>query len=369
MNDRNEDERTDTAITTTSGFAIETRRNAENAAITMAAKARANIEAACIMAERHPRSWLTVRTQMLGECKRPGFCESARYKLPRQKFNPKTGQYEDANITGFSIRFAEAALRYMTNMSAGSEVVYEDDEKQIILVTVRDFESNTAIESSVNIPKRIEKKKLRKGDSPISSRTNSSGQTVFLVAATDDEIAMKANSLVSKAMRNSILRMLPGDIADECEEMIERTKANKHAEDPMAAIKKVTDAFASQLVMPDQLERYLGHDLATISPKELDDLRGVCVAIKDGDITWAEALDAKIGVVEDGDSAAADRQAAVEASIEKVKARQAEKKREADARRDAAKQAQQQAPATTEPPKSEPKQAKPPMREPGDDVE
>lgn len=366
------DEKQSTEITTTNGFAIETRRNAENAAITMAAKARANIEAACIMAERHPRSWLNVRTQMLNECRRPGFCESARYSLPRKKYNQDTGKWDDTAIIGFSIRFAEAALRYMSNMSAGSEVVYEDDEKQIVLVTVRDFESNTSVETSVNVPKRIEKKRLKKGDVPISSRQNSYGDTVFLVQATDDEIAMKANSLVSKAMRNSILRMLPGDIADECEEMIAKTKADKHAADPMAAIKKVTDAFAALRVMPDQLEKYIGHELATITPKELDDLRGVCVAIKDGDVTWVEALDAKIGVVEEGDTAAAERQASVAEAVEKVKQRQAEKKREAEAKRS-------QQPGTTQPaqpatePKSEPKQEPPApskrMREPGEDIE
>lgn len=310
-------ENTSTQIVKTEGFsAIETRQNAEMAAMTMAAKARATIEAACVLAERHPRNWLNVRARLLDECKRPGFCEAAIYKLPRG----------GSTITGFSIRFAEAALRYMTNMSAGSEVVYEDEEKQIVLVTVRDYEANTAVETSVNVPKRIERKQLKRGEKPLATRVNSFGDTIYIMPASDDEVAMKHNSLVSKAIRNALLRMLPGDIADECEAAIEKTKANRHAEDPQAATKKVVDTFAGIRIMPDQLEKYVGHSLDTLSPKELDELRGIYVAVKEGDITWAEALTAKVGAPDEDESQAAERNAAVDAALAKAKQRQTEAK-------------------------------------------
>jgi len=346
---------TSTQIVTTEGFnAIETRRNAETAAITMAAKVRANIEAACVMAERHPRDWLNVRGRLLGECKRPGFCEAAIYNLPRRKYNQDTGQWEDASITGFSIRFAEAALRYMTNMSAGSEVVYEDDEKQVVLVTVRDYEANTSIETSVNVPKRVEKKKIKRGERPLSTRVNSFGDTIFIMPATDDEIAMKHNSLVSKAIRNAVLRMLPGDISDECDAAMAKTKKDKHAEDPQAATKRVVDAFSLLRVMPDQLTLYVGHSLETLSPKELDELRGIHVAIKEGEINWSEALLAKIGDPAENEEQAAERNATVDAALNKVKQRQAAKK-----------SAEAPAPAPAPPvPPSQPRQ-----REPGDDLE
>jgi hypothetical protein len=355
MSNNDNDNTQSTQIVRTEGFtAIETRQNAETAAITMAAKVRANIEAACIMAERHPRDWLNVRTRMLNECKRPGFCEAAMYKLPRRKYNQDTGQWEDASITGFSIRFAEAALRYMTNMSAGSEVVYEDDEKQMVLVTVRDYEANTSVEISVNVPKRIEKKKLKKGERPLSTRVNSYGDTVYIMPATDDEVAMKHNSLVSKAIRNALLRMLPGDISDECEEAIARTKLNKHAEDPQAAIKKVVDTFSSINVMPDQLTTYVGHSLETLSPKELDELRGLYVALKEGEITWPEALDAKTGGSDASDEQSTGRNAAVEGALAKAKEK-------VDAKRSA--KAQPTAPAPENPPTT----SAPRMREPGED--
>lgn len=290
--------------------AIETRTNAETSAIALAAQVKANIEAACIMAERHPRSMLNVRGRMLEECKRPGFAEAAIYSLPRG----------EKTISGFTIRFAEAALRYMTNMSASSNVVYDDDEKTLVTVTVRDYEGNTAIESTVSVPKRIEKKYLKRGEKPISSRVNSSGETVFLVPATDDEVAQKTNSLVSKAMRNAILRMLPGDIADECEEAIADTKKKRDAADPMAAVKRVMDAFAAIRVLPESISMYLGHDATDISPKELDELRGVYRAISDGDISWSEALEAKRGEPAADSPDEKKRNDAVAAALDKAKA-------------------------------------------------
>jgi len=88
-------------------------------------------------------------------------------------------------------------------------------------------------------------------------------------------------------------------IADECEDAIAKTKLNKHAEDPQAATKKVVDAFAGLRVMPDQLGLYVGHSLETLSPKELDELRGIYTAIRDGEIAWQDALDSKLDTGED----------------------------------------------------------------------
>jgi hypothetical protein len=300
----------DSAIVKVESFgAIESRQQSENAAIVMSARARATIEAMCVLAERHPRDWDVVRVKMLKECKRPGFAEVAIYEVPR---GGKT-------ITGFSIRFAEAVLRHVGNMSAGSEVVFEDSEKLIVMVTVRDYESNTAIETQVMVPKTTEKKSLRTGERPISSRKNSYGDTVHLVPATDDDVAMKMNSLVSKAMRNAVLRLLPGDIADECGKLIGETYAKKDAEDPDAARKKVVDSFADQHVMPDQLVLYVGHSLDALSPKELTELRGIWAAIREGEISWAEALAAKTGEVAGTAEEAKVKAAAVEAVLAKAR--------------------------------------------------
>ena len=42
--------------------------------------------------------------------------------------------------------------------------------------------------------------------------------------------------------------------------------------------------------MPATLKEYLGHDLSTCSPVELESLRDLWAAIRDGATTWADAL-------------------------------------------------------------------------------
>ena len=352
----------------------------ETAATSMAAYQKASIEAMCIMAERSPRSWATVRVKLLEECKRPGFADAARYKLPRKKWDEDLRQMVEAPIVGFSIRFAEAALRYMGNLGIEATVVYEDDRQRLLKVLARDYEVNTVISIDVAVPKQVERKKLKKNQRPISSRTNSFGDTIFIVEATDDEITSKQNALISKAMRTGVLRFIPGDIQEECEELIAETKKNRDAQDPQAAQKKVFDAFAKIGILPDKLEEYLGHDPSILTPGELDELRGVFQALADGEIrSWAEVMATKTGEVPPGDDdkEAAKKVAGTQAVIEK--ARENQRKGHTGAKGATGK-------AAPPPPKSSPKAAsaeapkgvmgeqgalplaeQPRMREPGED--
>ena len=347
----------ETAIVTTESFgAIERQRNAEVASIAMAAKVKANIEAACIMAERHPRDMLQVRAQLLQECARPRFAEKARYKLPRTRWNPETQQREPVEITGFSIRFAEAAIRYMGNMSGSSEVVYEDDEKMTLNVTVRDYERNSILEEVVIVSKTVEKSFLRKGDNPISSRMNSQNKVVYTLAATVDEITQRKNQLVSKALRTLVLRLLPADIKEECEERCIEVANDQFAKDPSAEIKKVVDTFGKIRVMPAQLAEYLGHAVDSVDVNELQLLRGIYQAISDGDATWAEVLEAREAErnpTEDGEIVTNPRSGAVGEVLAKAQAKLAERTKARQ--KPAETPSQPQAATTTR------------MREPGED--
>jgi len=80
-------------------------RSAETATSAMQASATAAVQARFVMARQQPRSWDDVRVRVLGECKRPGFAQVARYHKP-------IGD----GIEGPSIRFAEACARYAGNL-------------------------------------------------------------------------------------------------------------------------------------------------------------------------------------------------------------------------------------------------------------
>lgn len=255
----------------------------ETSSTAVAAQARAQIEARYIVAMKNPRDWDQVRFKLLKECSRPGFAEVARYSKP----------VGGSKIEGPSIRFAEAALRCMTNISPSSVVIWDDEDKRIIRVSVTDIESNLTYEQDVVIAKTVERNRLQDGQQALSSRTNSRNQIVYTVRATEDDLLNKQAAQVSKALRTQALRLLPGDILEECMDTVLETQEKRDKADPDAAKKKILDAFAKIGVTPKQLGEYLGHDTAQIVEAELKDLRAVFAAIQQGEATWHEVMATK----------------------------------------------------------------------------
>jgi len=342
-------EQQETSIVTTQTFdGVEVRRQTETAAIAMAEREKALVQASFVMAERNPRSWIQVRSDILDACKRPRFAESARFKKPLGKEQNDDGQWVQKYVEGFSIRFAEETLRTMRNIKGDITTVYEDDRQLIVSITVRDFQTNAELSSQVTVTKTVERKKPKKGQRPISSRTNSYGDTVFLVEATADEVLSKMKSIASKELRTNILRMLPSDIKEDAEDEIKRTLQRADKEDPTGAIKRIADKFAELNVKPAMLAEYLGHEIDSMSPSELDDLRCVYQAMQEG-LSWHEFVAFDTGDIgEDDKSQAAAKHAQdllvkARASLNEKKLKQ-EQKQQAAAKPAEAKPADDQSP-------------------------
>jgi hypothetical protein len=258
----------------------EMARQTETAAVAQTAKSRALVESRLIVAMQRPRSWLAVRGRLLDECKRPGFAESAWYQVKNR------GE-------GLSIRFAEAAIRCMGNVSVDTTTLYDDDGapgvpgRRVLHVEVSDMETNAVYGKDIMILKQVERKR-RDGRDVFAERINSYGDKVFIVRATEEELLGVENSHVSKTIRSGAMRVLPGDIMDECKAAIVTALREGVTADPKAALKKVCDAFAAMNVMPDDLTAYLGHGVEQATPTEIAHLRGVYTAIKGGDATLAD---------------------------------------------------------------------------------
>lgn len=263
----------------------------ETAGSAAAAQAKALVEARYTVALRFPRNEDEVRQKLLKECLRPSFAAVAIYNKPVGK-----------GIQGPSIRFAETALRLMKNITVETMTVYDDREKRIVRVTVTDLEANMPYSQDVTIEKTVERRKVNGGDEVIRSRLNKQGETVHIIAGTDDDILNKQNALISKSIRTQGLRLVPGDLIDEALWTVRQTMANKDASDPDAAKRRVFDAFSELGVSAADLAAWLGHKGESLTPKELGDLRGMYSAIKDGETTWREVMDAKDVKKPEGDS-------------------------------------------------------------------
>ena len=254
----------------------------ENSALAMAAQLKAVVEARYKMALARPRDLDTVRQNMLKDARRPSFANVAIYHKPVGK-----------GVEGPSIRFVEAAVRNMTNILTETVTVSEDDERRVIRVSVSDLETNTYFSQDVTVTKTVERSKLPQGEKPIRVRTNSKGQPVYILHGTDDDILNKQNALISKAVRTLGLRLIPGDLVDEALFYVRQTMATQDAQNPDAAKNRIIDAFSQIGVPVESLKDYLGHELSTIAPNELQELRAIYSAIKDGETSWKAIMDNK----------------------------------------------------------------------------
>lgn len=291
----------------------------ESAAVAVGQKAR--VQARIIQALQRPRKVDDFRITLLKDCQRPTFAETAIFKKPvgRELVN---GQWRDKTIEGLSIRFAETALARWGNVDIQTVTLYEDDEKRRVLVTVLDLETNAEFGSDFVVLKRVEKAKLKQGQTAISERYNNRGEKVFLVEATDDELNTRINAFRSKTIRNEGLRLIPPDIKEEAMALCRLTRDTQDAKAPDLARKKIADAFARIGVMPSHLCEYLGvENLDQTSPAQVADLREVFTAIDDGEVTWQDFMSARSEDVAPAEEQTAPGSSRVESLKERARAK------------------------------------------------
>jgi len=267
----------------------ELAQRAEHAAIAVAASARAEVESAFVMALKMPRNRDQARIEILDSCKSLIFAEKVKYKKPVGK-KKVGGTWVQNYVEGPSIRFAEEMIRTWGNVKVQCVTIYEDVSKRITLVNVMDLQKNISYSKQITIIKTVERKSAKDRDI-ISERLNSYGDRIFIVVATDDEVNIKEAALVSKEIRNASLRLIPQDIIDEAMTVTTSTITAGISSDMKSARKAILDSFASIGVKPKGLEEYIGHEIATVSPKEIADLRAVYKTISDGQATWKDYID------------------------------------------------------------------------------
>jgi len=218
-------------------------------------RAIAEVKAAVSMAMANPRQPVKAMDRILQECQRPTLAEQAVYAYPRG------GQ----QVSGPSIRLAEALARNWGNVQYGVRELSRRDHESEVEAYAWDLETNTRSSKVFTVP---------------HSRDTKKGK----VALTDSrDIYEMISNQGARRMRNAILSLIPGDVIDsavkQCDETI------KHAMGaPADQIEKMLKAFGEFGVVRAQIERRLGHRLdaeSTIS-QELVTLRKIYTSIKDG---------------------------------------------------------------------------------------
>lgn len=257
----------------------------ETAASAVAAREKAAVEARYLVALHRPRNPDNARLRLLARCESPIFSEVAEYAKP-------VGGGKKA--TGASIRMMEEVARQWGNIDVQSQVTFDDPDRRNIRVTATDLESNYAASVDVILEKTVERRNPRQGEEVVGSRTNSTGQTVYRIRADEDSFLVKQNAAISKARRECIRAVVPGDLVEEAMHRCADTRRGEVKKDPAAARKRLADAFFSLGVMPGQLCEYLGKpSLEGITEAEIEILRVIFASIKEGDTTWPEVMEEK----------------------------------------------------------------------------
>lgn len=277
------------------------------------ARIRADAQVRTALALARPRDLDVVRERMLRDAARPGFAAVATWAMPR---GGKT-------LTGPSIRFAEAALRALGNVIVDVTILHEDDTERAGEVTVADLESNQLYRQGFTVAKTIERRKLPPGarqEDIVRARIGADGQTLYILRASDQDVLMTQNSVTSRIIRTLALRLAPGDLVEEALDACDQTRRRQDAQDPAAARKRIADAFGALGVSVGDLKVHLGHPLEQCSPAEMDALRGVYAAIKEGGTTWADVAGTRATESEAGAAPAEKAAAAVRQKLAAKKA-------------------------------------------------
>ena len=224
-------------------------------ASTMVAQSREMAEAisSMQMAKMFPRDIVAVRDRILNACTRPTLAETACYTYARG------GQ----EVTGPSIRLAEAIAQQYGNMQAGVRELEQRNGESTCEAYAWDMETNTRVSKVFQVS---HVRHTKRGDT--------------LLTDPRDIYELVANN-GARRLRACILAVVPGDLVEEAVRQCDVTLATKFEVTP-DRIKNLLAKFAEYGVTKEQIEVRIQRHIDAMTPAQLADLGKKYNSIKDG---------------------------------------------------------------------------------------
>jgi hypothetical protein len=233
-------------------------------AVSAIAREEAELKGAIVTARHFPRTEADAFARLMKSAKRPSFAAGARYSYQRG----------GTQVAGPSVKMAREAARCWGNIRYGLRLVSIDDKFVHVKGWALDLETNAYVEMEDKFERLIFRKRggWQKPD--------------------ERDLRELVNKRGAICVRNAILQVIPPDITDDAMRVVEETliKAAKGEieQDRDAAIRTIVVAFSNFGVKTDALVERLGHDLETITPAELTELRSIYTALNDGQAKVAD---------------------------------------------------------------------------------
>lgn len=234
----------------------------------------AEVQAAMVIAKRFPRNSIEATDRILQACTRPTLAQGALYSYTRG----------GSEVTGPSIRLAEAIAQAWGNVDFGIRELEQRDGASTVEAYAWDMETNTRQRKVFQV-------------SHIRHTRNGSKK----LEDPRDIYEMVANQ-GARRLRACILGVIPGDVIEAAVEQSEET-LRASADTSPEAIKKLADAFAGIGVSQAQIEKRIQCRLEAIRPAQVVHLRKVYASVRDGMSgvgDWFDAIEAE--AVEEGET-------------------------------------------------------------------
>lgn len=224
-------------------------------AVAEASSARevAEVQAAMAIAKRFPRDPREAMDRILNACTRPTLAEKALYTYSRG----------GTEITGPSIRLAEAMAQAWGNMQIGVRELSQEAGVSTVEAFAWDIETNTRMNKVFQV-------------SHIRHTKNGAK------ALTDPrDIYENVANNGARRLRACILGVIPGDVTEAAVQQCEET-ATVSADVSPEGIKVMLAAFAEFGVTKDQIETKIQSHIESIRPAQKVNLKKIYNSLRDG---------------------------------------------------------------------------------------
>lgn len=228
---------------------------AQQNAVAEATSAReiAEVQAAMAVAKRFPRDPREAMDRILNACTRPTLAEKALYSYSRG----------GTDITGPSIRLAEAMAQAWGNMQFGIRELSQENGTSTVEAFAWDIETNTRQSKVFQV-----------------SHIRSTKKGSYALTDPRDIYENVANN-GARRLRACILGVIPGDVTEAAQAQCEET-LHANADTSPEGLKRVVAAFEAFGVTKEQIEKRIQSRLEAIRPAQVVHLKKVYTSLRDG---------------------------------------------------------------------------------------
>lgn len=221
----------------------------------LATREAQEVQAAVFMAKKFPRDEEASLRRILRGCQRVGLAQKALYSYPRG------GQ----QVTGPSIRLAEAIAQAWGNMQSGVVELDQRDGESTCMAYCWDVETNTRECKIFTVKHAIETKK--------GTKVLTDPRDIYELVANQG----------ARRKRACILNMIPGDIVDAAVAECCKTMSGRMAPPLIDRLRELVNFMDTYFQVPlSSIEAYFEYPLKNFSEEDFQRLIGIYNALRDG---------------------------------------------------------------------------------------